>query len=239
MEFHERLAEAFRVSGKSRSRLADEIGVTPAAISHWLLGRVRALKGESAARIEAATGVRASWLVTGEGPKLRDDMPAAPDEVLPDLHRIPLLSATQLKRWPKDAVALRQQAPFVLSESILSAESFAFQIDDLAMSPTFSPGDRVLCDPAIPPAPGDFVIARVKDAGHPQPIIFRRYRLHAPSPHPAKAHFSLMASNSDHPSFDSRHSKLSIMATMIEHRRYRASASLELVPHRADFNTAG
>lgn len=221
MELHERLAEAFRVSGKSRSRLADEIGVTPAAISHWLLGRVRALKGESAARIEAATGVRASWLVTGQGPKLLAE--SVPEfQAKPPSNSLPLLSAAQLTRWPREAVALRRQAPSVLSESGFSADSFAYQIDDLAMSPMFSPGDRILCDPAIPPAPGDFVVARTQGTERETRILFRRYRLHTPASAQGEAHFSLIPINDDHPCFDSRQDTLSIIATMIEHRRYRA-----------------
>lgn len=223
MEFHERLAEAFRVSGKSRSQLADEIGVTPAAISHWLLGRVRALKGESAARIEAATGVRASWLVTGRGPKLLDEGFPSFQEASPS-NSLPVLSAAQLKRWPEEAVALRQQAPVVLSESNFPADSFAFQIDDLAMSPVFSPGDRVLCNPAVCPEPGDFVVARVQGAKQKAKIVLRRYRLHTPASAQGEAHFSLIPINHDHPPLDSQHDTLSIMATMIEHRRYRAIA---------------
>lgn len=55
--------------GMKPADLAREAGVTQAAVSQWLDGTTRSLKAEKAARIEAATGYRASWIVTGKGPK--------------------------------------------------------------------------------------------------------------------------------------------------------------------------
>jgi len=46
-----------------------QIGVSPAAVSLWLSGATKSLKAEHATKIEQATGYRATWLVTGNGPE--------------------------------------------------------------------------------------------------------------------------------------------------------------------------
>lgn len=54
----------------SKADLARAAGVTDAAVTFWLDGRTRSIKGETAARLETKTGFRAAWLASGRGPKL-------------------------------------------------------------------------------------------------------------------------------------------------------------------------
>jgi phage repressor protein C with HTH and peptisase S24 domain/transcriptional regulator with XRE-family HTH domain len=63
----ERIREA--MEGMSPADLSRAAKVTPGAVSQWLDGTIKSLKGETAARLEAATGYRSAWILTGEGPK--------------------------------------------------------------------------------------------------------------------------------------------------------------------------
>lgn len=62
------------------AELARACKVTQASVSFWLDGSTKSLKAEKAALIEQKTGYRASWIVTGKGPKKVED-PPMPAEV--------------------------------------------------------------------------------------------------------------------------------------------------------------
>jgi len=71
MELHERIELAIQQSGKSRSEIADEAGITQSALSQILTGKTKDLKAKNAIGISKATGVRIEWLVDESGP-MRD-----------------------------------------------------------------------------------------------------------------------------------------------------------------------
>jgi len=70
MELKTRIAEALRLSNKSATQVAAETGLSDSAISQLLSGKTKTLRGLTAAKLETATGVRGTWLVTGEGPQM-------------------------------------------------------------------------------------------------------------------------------------------------------------------------
>lgn len=74
MELKERIAEALRIAGKSPTQVAAETGVSDSAISQLLSGKTKTLRASTAVKLEAATGVRTSWLVSGDGPQLAAPM---------------------------------------------------------------------------------------------------------------------------------------------------------------------
>lgn len=67
----DRIREAMEGAGLKPLQLARLTGKTSGAVTQWIDGTTKALKAETAARIENATGYSATWLVTGEGPKKR------------------------------------------------------------------------------------------------------------------------------------------------------------------------
>lgn len=71
MELHERIELAIQQSGKSRSEIADEAGITQSALSQILTGKTKDLKAKNAISLSKATGVRIEWLVDESGP-MRD-----------------------------------------------------------------------------------------------------------------------------------------------------------------------
>lgn len=96
MTLADRIREAMG-TGMKPADLAREAGVTQAAVSQWLDGTTKSLKAEKAARIEAATGYRANWIVTGKGPKKVSEAESAPeDQQLLDEYRQVLLDLNDI-----------------------------------------------------------------------------------------------------------------------------------------------
>lgn len=79
----------------SAADLARAAKVTGGAVTQWLDGTTKSLKADKAALLEVATGYRATWIVTGRGPKRTEDAAGLPPEmeryadVLRDLEDIP------------------------------------------------------------------------------------------------------------------------------------------------------
>lgn len=69
-------------AGHSVGALATAAGVSSASASHWLAGRTKKIKGETAVALERLTGWNAHWWITGKGPQKKvssaEDPPLAP-----------------------------------------------------------------------------------------------------------------------------------------------------------------
>lgn len=93
--------------------------------------------------------------------------------------------------------------------------TFALEIGDNSMFPEFHENDHVIIAPDLPPKPGDFVLATVNHE-----ILFRKYR-------PRETNilgntvFQLIPLNEDYPALRSDVVSITIIGTMLEHRRYR------------------
>jgi transcriptional regulator with XRE-family HTH domain len=74
-----RLAELLRRGGLTQAQLADETGTTAASVSRIVAGK-QGLTVEMATMVAEVTGVRVSWLLTGE-------LPIYPDAVGQDISR--------------------------------------------------------------------------------------------------------------------------------------------------------
>ena len=69
MSLKDRIKEAVDGSGISPADLARATKSTNAAVTFWLNGATKSLKGEKAAMIETATGYNAQWIISGKGEK--------------------------------------------------------------------------------------------------------------------------------------------------------------------------
>lgn len=217
MTLPERLAEAFRLSRKTRAQLAAEIGVSTSAISQWLSGAVKSLSGQSAAKIEAATGVRVAWIVSGDGPKMVvDESNVKPAAI--GSRPVPLVSYVQAGDWTEasDPYALGDAAEWLMTDCDVSGSAFALEIKGDSMLPKFEPGDRVIIDPAVTPQPGDFVVAKNCE----QEATFKKYRPRGINER-GDSIFELVPLNEDYPSIRSDTQPIHIVGTMVEHRKYR------------------
>lgn len=217
MNLTQRLSEAIRISGKSRSQLAAEIGVTTSAISQWLSGTTKGLKGTTGVMIEQATGVSLRWIEKGEGPMMLSDVI---NFCAADIgqHKIPLIDYVQAGNWtaPADPYATGDAEDWLLTDQSLSKSAFALEIKGDSMLPEFKPGDRVIIDPQVSPSPGNFVVAKNGEGE----ATFKKYRPRGLN-EKGQMIVELIALNDDYPSIRSDVSPITIVGTMVEHRKYR------------------
>lgn len=69
-ELSHRILEAMHGAGLKKLQLAKATGKSSGAVTQWIDGSTKTLKAETAAKLQAATGYSAVWLVTGKGEKL-------------------------------------------------------------------------------------------------------------------------------------------------------------------------
>jgi transcriptional regulator with XRE-family HTH domain len=83
----ERIREAFGADVRPAD-IARATKCSRGAVTQWLNGSVHSLRAETATLMELATNYRASWIVTGRGPKrVGDAGPSSEDfELLDDFH---------------------------------------------------------------------------------------------------------------------------------------------------------
>lgn len=100
MALKDRIKEAMDGAGLSPAELARATKSTNAAVTFWLNGATKSLKGEKAALIESATGYNAQWIISGQGEKKRTlwvDGPTQADfEISFDAPFIPKLQPSAL-----------------------------------------------------------------------------------------------------------------------------------------------
>jgi SOS-response transcriptional repressor LexA len=166
MSLSERIKEA--MGEMSPAELARKAEVTPASVTFWLDGTTKSLKAEKAALIEGATGYRASWIVTGKGPKKArpESSNVAPAE---SRRRVPLISWVQAGAWsdvqdnfhPGEADEWAEAF-----DSLPGNSAFALRVvGDSMTSPaqgrqSFPEGTIIIVDPGRAAGPGDYVIAK-------------------------------------------------------------------------------
>lgn len=216
MELKNRIAEALAVAKKSPTQVAADTGLSDSAISQLLSGKTKNLRANSAVKFEAATGVRASWLITGEGPMLASTQNVVPSAI--GAVRIPLISYVQAGCWTGiiDNFQPGDADDWLLTDLVLSDHAFALQIKGDSMLPEFKEGDRVIIDPLVAPLPGDFVVAKNSE----EEATFKKYRPRGVNEHGVTV-FELVPLNEDFASMRSDIQHIKVVGTMVEHRKYR------------------
>ncbi len=131
---------------------------------------------------------------------------------------IPLISYVQAGDWVEasDPYAIGDAAEWLMTDCDVSGSAFALEIKGDSMLPKFEPGDRVIIDPAVPPHPGDFVVAKNCE----QEATFKKYRPRGLNEN-GESIFELVPLNEDYPSIRSDTQPIHIVGTMVEHRKYR------------------
>ncbi|WP_233094653.1 MULTISPECIES: S24 family peptidase [Delftia] len=132
--------------------------------------------------------------------------------------RYPLLGLQQTScRSAQDAMDDADDEQFLgieVASDNASPRAFFVRLEDNAMAPEIREGDRVLIDPALPPRPGDCVLA----TDSRQQAILRKYRVRGLDKAGAEI-FELVPLNEDHPTLSSDEQALQLRGTVVEHRR--------------------
>lgn len=217
MNLSDRIREAIAYSGKSQAQIATETKKSPGAVSQWVDGRIKNLRADTAEALAHATGYRASWLVTGKGPKLDiDKSNVGPAQI--GSKQIPLISYVRAGNWAGigDPFQPNDAHDWLMTDLDISEGAFALEIKGDSMLPEFNPGDRVIIDPAIKPQPGDYVVAKNGE----EEATFKKYRLRSVNEQGVEV-FELVPLNPDYPSIRSDLVPIHIVGTMVEVRKYR------------------
>ena len=217
MELSERLAKAFEIAGKTRRELHEESGVSHSTLSQWLSGHIKALKADTATRVERATGVRAAWLIHGTGPMLVSESSQAALPFL-GLKQVPLLNEDQLANQAKRPAHAGTHQNWVYGSSALSGQAFGYRVQGDSMTPLLLQGDLLLFEPDAAACPGSVVAAIVDGA-----FVLRQYRCRSLGSQPAV--FELTAVNELHASAKSDKASITLLGVAVELRRALPFAS--------------
>ncbi len=135
-----------------------------------------------------------------------------------DYRRVPILDYVQAGNW---RLIEPQMGELGAEETVLidanhPPSTFGLWVRGDSMLPDFREGDLVFFSSAIQPRPGDFVIAN--DAAGES--TFKQYRALGINEHGREV-FELHPLNPVYPTMRSDRQEIAIVATLIEHRRFR------------------
>lgn len=197
-----------------QAALARALDSSSQTLHNWEL---RGISKQGLVLAQRVIGCSASWLETGTGPmSIASATNVAPAAM--GAKRIPLISYVQAGGWTGvvDNFQPGDADEFLLTDLELSGNAFALEIKGDSMLPEFKPGDRVVIDPAVCPQPGDYVVAKNGD----EEATFKKYRPRGVNER-GDTVFELVPLNEDYPSMRSNVTPITIVGTMVEHRKYR------------------
>lgn len=169
--FGERVRRLRKLRGLTQAEVARTFGVTRAAVLQWERGMTQ----PTADKIEILAKVLATsvnYLLTGDADKFSH--PELSD-ASPVLKEIPIISYVVAGDFTdiSDAYATGDGLDFVSTGLQIGPNTFALIVEGESMLPEFRPGDRIIVDPAVPPRPGDFVVARLEKEDR---ATFKKFR---------------------------------------------------------------
>jgi len=163
----ERLRTARETKEMDQGTLAEKAGVVTRTLQRWEKGE-QVPDGVALTRLARATGVQASWLLTGDG-EMYPAPPPRPENVytLPGSNRrrvktmdVPLISAV-----PAGKVATLFHPDYVddyvTVDDVKDPQAFALKVKGNSMSPRIEDGDVVIVSPQQEARSGDICVARV------------------------------------------------------------------------------
>ncbi|MGC3963860.1 MAG: S24 family peptidase [Rhodocyclaceae bacterium] len=205
------IRKARKAARLTQQQLGDAVGTSKGNVSAWELGRHSA----------SFDHLLAIARITGYA--LPDSEAGLTNVVPTDIgaRQIPLINYVQACQVAETlaayTVGTASAAEYLLPDRDLSTFAFALEIKGNSMHPEFKEGDRVIIDPAIEPQPGDYVVAK----NGKNEATFKKYRPRGLNDR-GDAVFELVPLNDDYPLLRSDRESITIIGTMVEHRRYRA-----------------
>ncbi len=144
---------------------------------------------------------------------------------------VPIVDYVQAWQWtasPKPYPLTDRTEVIWTRMSKLSERAFALVVEGESMADEFYPGDTVIVDSEVGPRPGDFVVAKMEKD---ETVIFRKYRPRG-ADKAGKPIIELAPLNDDYPTTIINSGNAgSIIATMVEHRKYRRTERLSAPEH--------
>jgi len=197
----------------TQQQLGDKIGANKASVSQWENG-VYTPDAKNLAELARALNVSVFWLMDGKGGLDGHNITPAP----PDTRQLPILSYVQAGGWTATSELRCYDGglSYLSTDLDLGPRAFALLIKGDSMTPEFSEGDAVLIDPDEQPRPGDFVVAKNGD----EEATFKKFRPRGIG-EDGREIFELVPLNEDYAPLRSDRQPITIIGTMVEHRRRR------------------
>ncbi len=155
--FGERILMLLRQQKRSKSWLAEQIGISKQALNYLLN---HSAKPKFLNEMAAVLEVSPEWLKTGKGSfvSLATDSP---------VRKIPLFAMNAVGK--KDEISGVES---VIADSAYPCSCFSVKLENTSMEPTFNQGSILIFDPNKKPCSGDFIIFSVDATSQ---IFFRQY----------------------------------------------------------------
>jgi len=209
-----------KANGWSDSELGRQVGRTPQQVRSWFTPQGGRQIGERLAR-DLEERLRLPRYALDErtpNPHLGDvsadrlRIGAMHTSVTTRSREVPVLTWTDLERMlDVESSALRSKAPHLETFAPAGPAAKFVAMPDDSMAPEISAGDHLLFDPSEPARAGDVVLVRLPNGEH----FVRTYR-------PRTAHvFVAVPANPDYQQLGSVDDQATVVAVMLEHRRYR------------------
>lgn len=155
MALQDRIKELL-TAGFTKAALARAAGVTPASVTHWVTGDTKEIKGETAARLQMATGFSAAWIATGRGQKLANAGNVTPVQAV---QLVPILNKVNAGMYKEIIDSQAEDIEMVPVFMPVRNYTFALRVDGDSMEPGFPHGCLVIVNPEAEAMPNDYVIA--------------------------------------------------------------------------------
>ena len=155
MALQDRIKELL-AAGFTKAALARAAGVTPASVTHWVTGDTKEIKGETAARLQMATGFSAAWIATGRGQKLANAGNVTPVQAV---QLVPILNKVNAGMYKEIIDSQAEDIEMVPVYMPVRDYTFALRVDGDSMEPGFPHGCLVIVNPEAEAMPNDYVIA--------------------------------------------------------------------------------
>jgi phage repressor protein C with HTH and peptisase S24 domain len=154
----------------SPAELARAAEVTQAAVTFWLDGSTKSIKGENALALERATGYRANWLISGKGPKRTDS--AQPFDPQPQYagrrsgaRSIPIVGTARMgeRGYYEEISSIPGAGDGHIDMATTDPNAYGLRVRGNSMAPAIRDGWYVLVEPNAAPAVGEYVLVKLKD----------------------------------------------------------------------------
>lgn len=221
-EIGKRIAQSRKRKGLTIRELSEKlIDLKPTRISNWEQG-LRTPGPNEVKMLSEVLDVSASYLLCLSN--IEDEA----DEIVlqQKANQIPLLKIGQVENLKGTFKNIDKQKDLPLTEiefinldqkfhTSRSKHSFALCIEDSSMCDEFNPNDIAIFDPDVLPKPSSYVLAKNETTGE---ICFRRFVLKTEQNQNAQT-INLVPLNNDWPIIFGDRDSISIIATLVEHRR--------------------
>lgn len=168
MSLKDRIREA--MGNMTQAELARAVGKSDAAVSLWLDGSTKTLKGETAVLLERATGFRANWLITGKGPKRLESAQQYESQPVyagrrSGVRSVPIVGMARMgeRGFYEEISSIPGAGDGHIDIATADPNAYGLKVRGNSMAPAIRDGWYVLVEPNAAPAVGEYVLVKLRD----------------------------------------------------------------------------